>query len=267
MPTTSPSAVASAPPELPRLSAASVCMTLSITRPATPAQVGSDRPRALTTPAVTVPARPSGLPTATTSWPTRSPLASPRRTGGGVGPSARATARSESGSVPMTWNGVVPPSPNSTVPASARPTTCALVSRKPSSVKTTPEPAAATNRPPGWRCAMCSAATLGVSSAATEVTIAEYASSAARSPGERSGSESRSDTIRPSCRPCRRVCPSNNGGAAPLPGPRGGFRRGPPEPADRNVSGVRHSCSEGGLRIKRSGATVERDLDTRGRVP
>ena len=40
-------------------------------------RAGMERPRALTTPAVTLPSRPSGLPTATTSEPTRSRSASP----------------------------------------------------------------------------------------------------------------------------------------------------------------------------------------------
>ena len=69
IPTTRPAESASAPPELPGLSAASVWITSSTTRPARPLRVGSERPSALTTPAVTDPARPSGLPTATTSWP------------------------------------------------------------------------------------------------------------------------------------------------------------------------------------------------------
>ncbi len=51
MPTTSPAALTSGPPELPGLSAASVWITLSISRPE---RVRSERPRALTTPAVTV---------------------------------------------------------------------------------------------------------------------------------------------------------------------------------------------------------------------
>src|SRR5437660_967018 len=69
MPTTRPELSASAPPELPGLSAASVWITSSITRTDVPARVGSDRPSALTTPAVTLPAKPTGLPTATTSGP------------------------------------------------------------------------------------------------------------------------------------------------------------------------------------------------------
>jgi hypothetical protein len=51
MPTTSPAAVTSGPPEFPGLSAASVWMTLSISRPE---RVRKERPSALTTPAVTV---------------------------------------------------------------------------------------------------------------------------------------------------------------------------------------------------------------------
>ena len=51
MPTTSPAAVTNGPPELPGFSAASVWITLSISRPE---RVRSERPRALTTPAVTV---------------------------------------------------------------------------------------------------------------------------------------------------------------------------------------------------------------------
>src|ERR1022692_4556218 len=72
MPTTRAWLSASAPPEFPGFSAASVWITSSISRAAEPLRVGSDRPRPLTTPAVTEPARPSGLPSATTSWPTTS---------------------------------------------------------------------------------------------------------------------------------------------------------------------------------------------------
>jgi hypothetical protein len=67
MPTTSLDELASAPPEFPGLRAASVWMTSSMMRRVPPDRVGSERPRALTTPAVTLPASPSGLPTATTS--------------------------------------------------------------------------------------------------------------------------------------------------------------------------------------------------------
>ena len=76
---------------MPGLSAASVWMTSSITRPD---WVGSDRPSALTIPAVTLPASPSGLPSATTTCPTLSRDASPSSTGGGHG-----TARAQHGEV------------------------------------------------------------------------------------------------------------------------------------------------------------------------
>src|SRR5690348_8337375 len=78
----------------------------------------------------------------------------------------------------MTWKGTVLPSANAAIPASARPTTCAFVSRNPSSVKTTADPAPAANRPSTVRRDTCSAATRGVSSAATAVTTSEYASRA-----------------------------------------------------------------------------------------
>ena len=94
-----PELSASTPPLLPGLSAASVWMTSSITRPA---RVGNDRPSADTMPAVTLPAKPSGLPSATTSCPTRNRAASPRGTGAGTSPRARNTARSDSGSRPTT---------------------------------------------------------------------------------------------------------------------------------------------------------------------
>ena len=67
MPTTSPELIARAPPELPGWRAASVWMTFSTRRLARPDCVVIDRPRPLTTPALTEPANPNGLPTATTS--------------------------------------------------------------------------------------------------------------------------------------------------------------------------------------------------------
>ena len=67
MPTTPARLSASAPPEFPGCRAASVWMTFSTIRVTDPARVGNDRPRALTTPAVTEPANPRGFPMATTS--------------------------------------------------------------------------------------------------------------------------------------------------------------------------------------------------------
>ena len=92
---------ASAPPELPGLRAASVWITSSTRRAAAPLRVGSDRPRALTTPAVTEPARPSGLPTATTSWPTTSSSASPSSAGAGW--AAAAARRGRTGGRRRPW--------------------------------------------------------------------------------------------------------------------------------------------------------------------
>ena len=63
-PTTRPRASTSGPPELPGFKAASVWITSSISRPPTER---NERPSALTTPAVTVLWKPSGLPIATTS--------------------------------------------------------------------------------------------------------------------------------------------------------------------------------------------------------
>ena len=68
MPITSPAVVTSGPPELPGLSAASVCRTSSINRPD---RDRSDRPSALTTPAVTECWKPYGLPMAIATCPTR----------------------------------------------------------------------------------------------------------------------------------------------------------------------------------------------------
>ena len=67
IPTTRPRLSASAPPEFPGLRAASVWITLSIIRAARRERAGRERPRPETTPAVTEPPRPCGLPIATTS--------------------------------------------------------------------------------------------------------------------------------------------------------------------------------------------------------
>ena len=61
MPITAPAESSSGPPELPGLSGAVCWMTLSIRRPFCPR---SERPVALTMPAVTVDSKPSGLPIA-----------------------------------------------------------------------------------------------------------------------------------------------------------------------------------------------------------
>ena len=67
-------------------------------------------------PVVTVPSRPSGDPTATTSWPTRRFADEPRAIGvSPETPSARTTAISLDGSAPTTVNGAVRPSAKVTV--------------------------------------------------------------------------------------------------------------------------------------------------------
>ena len=74
MPTTSPLRLKAGPPELPRFTAASIWMKSSYG----PAPMS--RPRAETMPAVTVPPRPNGLPTATTQSPTRTLASSAKST-------------------------------------------------------------------------------------------------------------------------------------------------------------------------------------------
>ena len=116
MPTTRPDESASAPPEFPGFSAASVWMTSSIIRAVVRPRAGMLRPRPLTTPAVTLPASPRGLPTATTSEPTRSVSASPYAGGLGTARSARSTARSDKASRPTTSNRATVPSANAASP-------------------------------------------------------------------------------------------------------------------------------------------------------
>ena len=170
MPTTRDAESASAPPELPGLSAASVWMTSSTTRAVRPSRVGSDRPSPLTTPAVTEPASPSGLPTATTSWPTRSVagVAELGRRGSG-GPGADDGEVGERIGADDVDVGLAAVAEHRAGPRLAPATTWALVSSSPSPVKTTAEPAP----PRPSRPVTCSAATCGVRSAATAVTMRE----------------------------------------------------------------------------------------------
>ncbi len=74
MPTTDPRESTSGPPELPGLIGAACCTMFSISRPSRARML---RPSALTTPVDTVDCKPSGLPIAITSWPTRSASLSP----------------------------------------------------------------------------------------------------------------------------------------------------------------------------------------------
>ena len=162
---------ASAPPELPGFSAASVWITSSMNRRfPLPSAVASERPNPLTTPDVTEPANPIGLPIATTSWPTRSWSALPTRAGCRPSARARATARSERGSAPTTSTSNSVPSMKEALAAPPAATTWADVTRKPSGVITTPEPAPPKPRPPR---PMRRLATDGRTFSATVVTIDE----------------------------------------------------------------------------------------------
>src|SRR6476661_3874844 len=89
-PITRPRPSERAPPLLPGLRAASVWITLSMMRAWRPERAGSERPSADTTPAVTDPANPFGLPIATTSWPTRRRSASPSSAAVSAAPAALA---------------------------------------------------------------------------------------------------------------------------------------------------------------------------------
>jgi hypothetical protein len=135
--------------------------------------VGKERPSALTTPAVTEPASPIGLPTATTSWPTRSRSAFPRDTGSRSAPLVRITARSDSGSRPTTSKRSSRPSAIEARPFSTPSTTWAEVTRKPSGVIATAEPEPCAWRPPGSRRLIRRLATERVTRSATPATTWE----------------------------------------------------------------------------------------------
>ena len=111
------------------------------------ARAGSELPRPLTTPAVTQPASPSGLPTATTSG--RRPARPRRRTGGvGIVLSARTHGQVGQGVDADDVDGrAVVPSGNAACPRRPPPTTWALVIRRPSSVSTTADPADSPRQP------------------------------------------------------------------------------------------------------------------------
>src|SRR5438128_2699100 len=119
--------------------------------------------------ASTGPAKPCGLPIATTSWPTRSPVASPSSAGTSSVESARSTARSESGSAPTTSACTSVPSTKLATIRVARSTTWAEVTMKPSLVIATP-------LPPPRRLRRF--ATDGARRSLTAITAWEYASSA-----------------------------------------------------------------------------------------
>jgi hypothetical protein len=169
MPTTSPALETSGPPELPGLSAASVWITSSISRPPTER---SERPSADTTPAVTVDSKPSGLPIAITSWPRRSRALSPSTADGvPAGSGVLKSARSVSGSLPSTRASAWLPSGNDSRTRAALPTTCELVSTSPSLAMTTPDPVP----PPGSlpSASRSTRTTAGPTRSTTETTARE----------------------------------------------------------------------------------------------
>ncbi len=110
IPTSSPAALISAPPELPSLIAASVWMKFS--KVATPSCL---RSMALTMPWVTVCCSPKGLPIASTSSPTCSRSERPRLITGSLVSSTDSSARSVSGSRPTTFATALRPSASCTL--------------------------------------------------------------------------------------------------------------------------------------------------------
>ena len=134
MPTTSPRRLNSGPPELPGLTATSVWIN------GTKFSCGSDRPFALTIPAVTVLSNPNGEPIATTHSPTFSFAGSPKRTVGRLAASILISATSVRLSVPITLALNSRLSISLTVTSSAPSITWALVSMKPSAEMMNPEP-------------------------------------------------------------------------------------------------------------------------------
>ena len=146
IPITFPYMSRSGPPELPGLMAASVCMTPANEKPRVPA--GSERPDALIMPLVSVNSRPNGLPIAATSWPTSASALSPSRAAPipFLGSVSLSTARSESESPPSNSALTTSPLWKVTVRRSAPSTTWKLVTMRPSSLQTKPDPSPSTNR-------------------------------------------------------------------------------------------------------------------------
>ena len=118
MPIRLPWASTRAPPELPGLMAASVWMKFSkVLMPRW------ERPRAETMPMVTVWPTPKGLPMASTTSPTRMPSIWPKTMAGSLSALTLSTARSVSGSLPMTLALSLRPSLTATSMSSAASTT------------------------------------------------------------------------------------------------------------------------------------------------
>ena len=137
-PITSARELTSGPPELPGLRAASVWITSPIRRPF---WARSERPTALTMPAVTVDSKPSGLPIATATWPCRTFLELPIVAAGRRSAvSALKTAMSVSGSRPRMRAGKCRPSLRASSMAVTPSTTWLLVRTRPSGAMMVPEP-------------------------------------------------------------------------------------------------------------------------------
>ena len=146
-PITSARELTSGPPELPGLRAASVWMTSPIRRPFC---ARSERPTALTMPAVTVDSKPNGLPMAMAIWPGLILLELPSLAAGRRSVvSALSTAMSVSGSRPRMRAGTRRESVNASSMAEAPSTTWLLVSTRPSGDRMVPEPEPCAGRP--WR--------------------------------------------------------------------------------------------------------------------
>ena len=141
MPTTSPRAFSSGPPELPGLTATSVWMK------GTALSSGSERPLALTTPAVTLFSKPNGEPMAITHSPGISAWLLPSGKVGRPVALILITATSVLSSRPSTLALNSRRSVSFTVTSWAPRTTCALVRIKPSALTMKPEP---------WPCMGCS---------------------------------------------------------------------------------------------------------------
>ena len=125
-------------------------------------------------PAVTVKSKPSGLPTATASWPGCSAAELPSGRKALVCDSMRSTATSVEASMPTRRAGLSVPSEKAARSSLAPSTTWALVMAKPSGVKRKPEPLPWPPALPRWGCfrtLMCATAALAV--CATRVTVAE----------------------------------------------------------------------------------------------
>src|SRR5574340_1577840 len=152
MPTSWPSIFTSAPPELPGLIAASVWIaSITVFWLSASPLVDTGRSSAETIPEVTVPARPSGEPIATTGCPTCRFAEVPSSTGvRSVRPATLMTAMSDVGSAPTTVAGAVVPSENATVSLPFGPAPAAtwlLVRISPSEDRMMPDPSPCARAP------------------------------------------------------------------------------------------------------------------------